>query len=273
MIGRKSIVGLSLLCALALCAFAASSASAAWQTATNTTAYTCGRVGVGDFEDAHCDRRVTAGTGSYGHELIPVGETTEVEFSNTKTKNNTTEAEPTVLTGTAFGVALTITCKKTEPDTSLTSWLKNVGSGTTHDVEGTIAVDFTECTVSLANCTVTEPITVAALVHGVEEPAKGAMALEFEPDPTVSTHFFVLKFSGTKCVFNGQSLNFDGSFKATGNTTEPATGRYTGATSVLEGGNEMSSLTFAGNAATLTGKFTTKMAGETGNPISLTTVT
>ena len=83
MIGRRATVGLSLLCALAFCAFAAQSASAA--KAVNTTAFTCVEGATKDFSDAHCDTKVTAGTGQYGHVVIPQGTTTEVVGENTTT--------------------------------------------------------------------------------------------------------------------------------------------------------------------------------------------
>jgi hypothetical protein len=88
MIGRRAVVGLSLLSALLFCAFAAQSASAALKTSTNTTGFTCvkGVTEKGDFKDEHCDE-TNVGKGAFKHELIPLNTTTEVEFSNEKSQN------------------------------------------------------------------------------------------------------------------------------------------------------------------------------------------
>jgi len=84
MIGRRAVVGFSLLCLLSFSAFAATSAPAALKTSNNTTAFTCVKGGgQKDFKDVHCDEAVTAETGEFGHELIPLNTTTEGEATNT----------------------------------------------------------------------------------------------------------------------------------------------------------------------------------------------
>jgi hypothetical protein len=97
MTGRRTIVGLSLLCALFVCAISASSASA------GTTAFTCVPVPSGaQFTDEHC---LTKGTGKgFIHEEITVGTTTEITSTNDKTGT----PEPAVLHSILGGIEFTI---------------------------------------------------------------------------------------------------------------------------------------------------------------------
>jgi hypothetical protein len=263
MIGRKSIVGLSLFSALLFCAFAAQSASAAWPNAKNLTAYTCTNEGehTADFSDPHCDKSVTPGTGEYGHIVIPVGQTTEIETSNILTGE---EREAAVLETTVLLNKVKISCSKVTPDTATTSWIKNVGSGTEHQVEGTSAVEFSECvtTGNGTGCTVNEPITLPTFFHGVEN--EGKMALEFTPDPAGGA-YLTLKFTGAKCVVKEAEVT--GSARGTGASVSGG-----GATLEFKGADE--ELTFKGGTNTsFTAKFTTKMAGVNGKAITITTPT
>ena len=87
MIGRRAVVGLSLLCALAFSAFAAQSAVAV----KGTTAFTCepAKEGAG-FSDEHCEKAVGAGA-SFKHSEIKPGVKTQLSVSNNETggKNST----------------------------------------------------------------------------------------------------------------------------------------------------------------------------------------
>jgi len=259
----KSIVGLSLLSALLLCAVAAQSAQAAWEPATNLTAYTCVPGGGGlDFTDAHCDHQVTPGTGSFGHEKIANGVKTEIETSNKQTASETTAAQPAVLKSTILGNAVTITCKKVEPDTNATSFIINEEpSAEKHNAHGTSAVNFTECNVEGNGkaCSVAEPITLKTLFEGVEEPNTKGMAIEFKPDPA-GEPYVTIKFTGT-CLLSEAKVT--GLARGTGSGT-------TGGGATLEFKPEDEELFFAGVKATFEGKFTTRMAGG-GNPITFTT--
>jgi hypothetical protein len=74
---RKPLVGLSVLCALVLCAVAAPSA-----TAKGTTGYTCKKVELGAaFSDEHCTKDAEGGKG-FIHEEIPEEESLEVSAVN-----------------------------------------------------------------------------------------------------------------------------------------------------------------------------------------------
>ena len=83
MIGRRAVVGLALLCALAFSAIAASSALAVEE----TTAYTCVET-PGDFSDAHCK---SGPPGKFSHVEITPETTTEIEFSNKELGASTKE--------------------------------------------------------------------------------------------------------------------------------------------------------------------------------------
>jgi hypothetical protein len=258
MIGRKSVLGLALISVLAICAIGAQGASAAWETAKHTTAFTCVKGGGSlDFAkgDSHCSgAQVTPGTGEYGHVTIASGTKTTVETSNETTGG---AREPSILTGSLFGVAVKITCNKTENGPN-ESYLENVLTGTDHDVVGTVSVNFRECTVTGngATCKVKEPVVTNSFVKAQEEPTTKNMALLFSPDPEGGA-YATIGFEGGCVVFSTEVKG-------------QARGTAEGATLNFKAEDE--ELTAFGSKATFTGKFTTKMSGG-GNPISLTTVT
>jgi hypothetical protein len=250
MIGRRSIVGLALLSVFAFCAFAAQGASAAWETATDTTAFTCVKGGGSlDFKDPDCTEPTTAGKGEYGH----------VKIGNEKTLIESSSSASSVLTGELLGAKVVITCKKTVPDAAAVNpnepFIENTETKepATMDLHGTSAVVFEECSVTGngPKCTVPS-ITLKTLFKGVKEPVTGNMAVQFEKD---GQEFFVnIKFTGTCLVPEA---------KVKGIARGTVNGAY------LEFKAEDEELTFAENPATFTGKFTTKMVG--GNAISITT--
>lgn len=83
MIERKNVASLALLAALVAMAVGAQSAAASFEPARSITAFTCAKnVGDEEFTDSHCDNRVGAFEGKFGHEEIPSGVTTEIEVSN-----------------------------------------------------------------------------------------------------------------------------------------------------------------------------------------------
>ncbi len=274
MIGRNATAGLALLCALLFSAFAVQSASAQVGThATNTTAFTCVAGGGNlDFSDAHCDTKVTAGTGTHGHQAISAGTKTDVEVTNNKTKNNTTESTVAKLNTTHLAVQVEVTCTVVK---SSNSFLENVEKEGKHTVEGTVKVEFTKCTVAKpANCTVKEPIETIAKAKGVEGLKFGAetkaMGLEFVQDE--GKNFAELTFEGEKCTFKGKTFPVTGSAIATGTPNPSQATKNSGATANYETGNEMDTLKFSTSNADFTGSFTTNMSGG-GSPISLTTAT
>jgi hypothetical protein len=280
MIGRRTAVGLSLLCALAFCAFAAQSALAA--KAKNTTAVTCVKGGgAKDFKDAHCDEKVTPETGQFGHVAFSLNATTEVEVNNSETKNNTTEPESAILKGTLAGAEAEVTCKTaTSEGAAKASWIENKehSAAKEHTFLGTVAVRFKECQVKKpAKCTVKEPIEVKSVIEGVEGLTFGAnkeaMGVEFKPDGEgESVPFAELTFEGAECALKGLTFQVLGTAIGTGTPIPTKENKHSGATTVFEAGNEMQKLTLGGKPATFTGKFTTRMTKKE-NPIALTTTT
>ena len=151
MIGRRTTAGLTLLCALMFCAFAAQSALAQKGThATNTTAFTCVKVGAnkGDFKDEHCDEKVGEGKGSFAHKEFPKSkDTTTIEVTNEKTSDDTTKAYSAILTAIHLGVNVEITCEIAKSKAGGKNWIQNVEKEGKHTVEGTVEVEFSKCKV------------------------------------------------------------------------------------------------------------------------------
>lgn len=266
MIGRRTVVGLSLLCALMFSAIAVQSASAA--KAVNTTAVTCVEGGTKDFSDAHCDTKVAAGTGKFGHAAIANDTTTEIEVDNSETGG---VKDPAVLAGKAFGAATEITCT----GVSGTGTLHNVESSGKHTVTGTVTVNYTGCTVNKpAKCIVAEPIVVKAIAEGVEglAPEGKGMGVEFGPDESKNFTQITFKNKGAEsCSLNEKTLNVEGSATATG--IPASTEKHSGATADFDHAKNtaLGKLLFGGVAAGFENTGTVKMKG--GGPIALTTTT
>ncbi|HET7445571.1 MAG TPA: hypothetical protein VFJ57_13035, partial [Solirubrobacterales bacterium] len=98
----RSVLGIAVLFALALSAFAASSASA-----SGATAFTCVSGGSA-FEGAHC--LSGPGAKSFKHETIPVETQTTGTATNANTAESTTAASSQTLKGTISGVKTAVTC-------------------------------------------------------------------------------------------------------------------------------------------------------------------
>lgn len=265
MMGRRAAVGLSLVCSLLICAFAAQTAFGA--AATNTTAVTCTEgAGSKDFSDAHCDTSVGAEKGKFGHTALKAGESIEVSVTNAKTQNNTTEANPAIQKGSLFGVKSEITCKTVSGSGSL----ENKESGKEHKITGSITAEFTSCTVNKPagfGCKVKEPITVKSSVEGVEGlgAGKNEMGLEFKPSEGETFAEITL----TSCIFAG-------TFKVTGTaigTGNPApTAKHSGTTNVFTNAMTKETLKMAGAAAEISSA-TTVTTKTGGSPVALTTTT
>lgn len=284
MIGRKAVIGLSLLSALLFCAFAAQSASAALETSDNTTAFTCVSVpGTGDFEDEHCDNTDPQGDGNWDHELIPLDTTTEIDATNEKVTNSTKDSEPAVLSGTVFGVKSEISCATVKNKTDESTIHNTEPVKGQHTFTGTVVVQYSKCTVlKPAKCAVSEPIVATATLHGVEglegpTGEKNAMGVEFVGHGENET-FATIEYKNKgeeKCALNGQKFKVQGKVIATSGptTTEDQEDPESGATLVFTPEHKMQELTLGGNPATFTSIVTPKMAGAGGKAITLTTTT
>jgi len=259
----RTTIGLALLGALALCAFAAQGAIAA--EAKNTTAVTCvSGGGEKDFSDAHCDTNVGAGKGSFGHTAIAVGTKTSIYLTNAGTKNNTTEATNAVLKGTVFGVSLEITCKTAEGSGNLKN---EEPSSKVHRVRGEVSVEFSNCTVNkpAVGCKV-QPLQLIAPIESVEGlgAGKNEMGLEFWGSLFVQVIL-------SECFMAGV-YDVTGVAIATG--TPSNTGKFSGSTNVFTNAMTKETLKLAGNSAEFSSTLTMSMLDLIGgNPIALTTAT
>jgi hypothetical protein len=277
MIGRRAVLGLSLLSALMFCALAAQGASAA--EAKNTTAVTCIEVANGFFEDAHCDVKLPSATGHFEHaELTGTIEgKTDIHVTNEKTAEKTTKSTPVTTKFVFGGVEVHIICKKvvTDPSTP-TSWIANTGTGSEHKVEGTIAINIEECeVVKPVNCKVKEPKTLHAKFKGVEElgASKNEMGLEFVPNE--GTIFNAITFEGEKCVLKGKTINVEGTAIGTSGSGSQ-TAKHHGATVVFTAAMTKETLKVGGKAAEFVATFTLSMVNKEGItewPIAFTTTT
>jgi hypothetical protein len=271
MIGRKAVIGLSLLSALLFCAVVAQSAAAA--AATNTTAFTCVKQAGGKFNDAHCDNKVS---GEFEHVAIS-GTTEKVAATNENVTNETKSSEPAVLKGTVPGGKTQIECTKVKNEVENSS-LTNSESEKKHKLTGKARTEFSTCTVvEPKKCTVKEPIVSNATVEGLEgltgpKGEANAMGGEFKGSGLEET-FAEITYEGAECALKGQTFKVKGSAIATsGPTTESAqNNQWSGATLVFTPKFSMQTLKLGANAAEFSGIFTSTMSG--GNPIALTTVT
>ena len=270
MIGRRAAVGLSLLCTLVLYTLAAQSASAA--KAVNTTAVTCveGK-GELDFSDAHCDSKVTAGTGKYGHVAVPVNETKSIDGTNKGTGGITT---PIVLKGKVFGAAAEITCS-TMTTTTGASAVHNVETEKKHTMTGNGTAVFTNCSVQKPlKCDVQEPIEAAATFEGVEGlgPEKNTMGVEYVGENKGTFATITFQNNGAEsCSLAGKSGSIEGSVIGTSNVSP--SGKWTGATITFSAANEMEKLLFGGSNAEVNLTATPTGTGGGAHPIPITTTT
>jgi hypothetical protein len=256
MTGRKAIAGLSLLCALFVSAFSASSALAT----EGTTAFTCGPVATGaKFSDEHC---LTSGSGSgFVHTEIAVGTETAVVGSNEKTASETAAATPGIFKAILSTIPVTITCKKTSSEGTLTN---HPGPPMTASGPGTATASECETVIegTKKNCKVKEPIVgsanITTVVEGTEMYVKatGAGAGEVFVSITFENN------GAETCPKGITSLN---PYKVTGS----AIGTPNGATIESKEKEPHSTLKLGGNTAEAIGVGTLRRKG--GNPIVLTT--
>jgi hypothetical protein len=273
MIGRKAVVGLSLLLALFCSAFVAQSASAA--VAKNTTAFTCVKGGgQGDFKDAHCDEKVAAGKGEYGHVAVEPGKTTTAVITNEKTKNGTTETTPTTFKGTAFGAKLEGSCQTVNGEGTFKNEEPEPG---VHTGSGTGTIKATNCKVDKPlKCTVKEPLEIPGLGTPVEGlgAGKNEMGAELKPASGEIFSSVTLENKGEEiCPLAGKPLEVKGTAIAT--STLAPTEIHTGATAVLTNAMTKETLSLGGKPVEVSGTSTVRpvVEGKVQNPLSSTTVT
>jgi len=273
MIGRKALVGIPLLCALAFCAFAAQSASAF--PAKNTTAFTCvPGGGLKDFADQHCDLPVVGGGGAFGHQPIPLNQTTEVTVTNAKTLNATMESSPTFFKFEFAGKLVEITCKTVHGLGTIHNMEPQLGE---HKVTGTLTIQASECKVlKPMKCMIKQPIEYKTEFEGVEGlgPEANTHGIEFKPHVEGGGPLIEVTFVGPECPLKGKVAPINGTMVATGAPSPKE--RHSGATLVFTPEMTKETLKVEGKPAEKAGTLTMRMApvgGVEQHPISFTTVT
>jgi len=260
MIGRRSVIGLSLLCALLLSAIGVANASAA-----GTRAFTCkpGSTLPG-FKDEHCTEAAkSASEVKFVHSEIPPGTATKFKATNNET-GTTTSLQ--ILKGTLAGVEVELSATGAVAEGTITNKevsgvMQNIGEGITVKYTGVKVTKPAGLGCKVKNEELTTNSLKSTTAEGTTPATTGAVF-----SPTSGTEFISIPLEG--CSVEGLNKAFP--------VTGSATGDPHGAT--LEFTKESTkNLVFGGAAASLTGKITTRMAPTTPpteeNPITYTTTT
>jgi hypothetical protein len=250
MMGRKSVIGLAVLCALVFSAITVASAFAA-----PGRAWTCKKGGPNQFNDEHC---INGTGGEYGHVAIANGlPKTTIVGTNAKTASGTVAAEVSKLKAKIAGIATEVQCT----GVSGTGELENSAGS----VSGSGQITYSGCTVTLPagrECAITggeiktKPLaaTTAGLTNNNE--------LKFEM-AAGETEFASIPIKGCK-----ENSPPEGNYPVAGSLIATTSGATT--TTVHSTITAQNTLTFGGNAAGLQGALTISMSGAGGNPIVLT---
>jgi hypothetical protein len=256
----KTVVGLTLLCALILSALGVPSALAAG----GPTLVTCKKGGTTlDFRRAHCASadKVPALTGEFSHFKVENGVATTLTGTNAATKNETKEAEHVDLTSTIAGVEIETTCTTA----AMTGEAENrEPSNETHEIVGRNIV------ITFSGCTMPKP---AGQECKVKEGKITTNSLKFASiedwvvlTPTTGTTLWTKTIEGCKTGALNGAKNATGSIKAVPNGATWAVNITKNAESTVEFGGQKAGLLFS---LTVRGK---KVGGsEVAEPLSVTT--
>ena len=148
MLGRKTLIGLSVLCALLVSAFAAQGASA-----LGTTAHTCkevnqGTEGAKTWKDKHCKEEGVGANGAFKHVLITNNTKTEIIGDDLNTAGEHTGA---ILKSTVAGSAIELVATSVSGSGSMT----NTESGGEMIASGEGKLKYSGVTEKLLGCKVT----------------------------------------------------------------------------------------------------------------------
>jgi len=244
MIGRRSIIGIAVLCAAAFSAIAVANASAAQR------AWSCQNIGV-SYKDPHCTTFVGTG-GSFSRiNNIENGKATKITGTNAKTASETTAAAPSILKGALSGVETELQCT----GLSGTGELTNAEAS----VSGTGVITYTGCSVTKPSgkgCKVNEAKVVTKKLAATTV-GQAANNLKFTPNE--GTEFASIKIESC----SNEALN--NTFPVTGSLVATTSGATT--TTTHAGITTQNTLKFGGVKAGLEGSLTISMEG--GDPIVL----
>ena len=251
--GRRAIVGLCLLCAMAFSAIAAQSAVAA----KGTTLFTCTEAAeTKTFGSGDCN---TAGA-KFGHVEVPQGVTTHVALKNTSVVK---------LKTTIGGTAVTL---ETNTMTG-TGSVKNVLSGKEHWIQGSeIKLKGSGVTVSPISCGVSGVPGGAGVIEtkalkGTTQTELMAIKLEAESGTTLAEW----EWTGATCPFTGIA-KLVGSISCVPSGAElVCSHEEMTASKTLRNGSAAGPVTGMEGRVTITGGEGTAAEGKATNPLSATT--
>jgi hypothetical protein len=259
MISRSSVIGIAVLFALVVSAFAAASASAV---ENPFRAYTCEPVSSGrQFSDEHCKTEASgAGTG-WKHTLITaektpiIGNTLATTDEGTGHTNAHTASK---LHGTIAGVETEVQCTLTNGTGELTNAAASVtGNG---------VIEYVECTVTKPegrNCVVTGGVITTKKLR--------ATTVGQEANKVKFSAFEGTQLAGIPIAGCLENIPPAGNYPVTGSLVATATGATL--TTTGAGATAQGTLRLGGQVAGLEGAFTIRMKLEAGkeiNPITLT---
>lgn len=239
----RTILGIAVLCALALSAFFAASAQA------EQSVYTC-RHEPGPREDPHC-RVAAVGTGTYN--TIWGGlEATGYSATNLKTTEETTASTTTKLKGNIAGIATEVQCTSV----SATGELQN----TEHGTNGTGVISY-------SGCSVTAPAGRSCVVKGgkittasLKATTVGQVEANLKLSPASGTEFTKIALEGCK-----ENKPPAAEYPVTGSVTTSTTGAT--AFTTEEAVTKEGTLAFGGNKAGIEGAVT--LESKEGTPLLL----
>jgi hypothetical protein len=202
MIGRKTVIGLTMLCALLVSAFAAQSASA-----VASTAHTCKLGGTGTtnaatFSDEHCKVKAAGQTGAYKHIGIAPSTTTEIIGTDVTTAPARSGA---TLKATVAGSAIELVAKEVHG----TGSMENLAAPEMQ-AAGFGEIKYTNVTENLLGCKVTGKPGGAGVVETKKLAAStlgAGMGLKFTPQE--GTLFAELEL--TECIIGPITIKVFGS--------------------------------------------------------------
>jgi hypothetical protein len=184
----KAVIGLCVVCAMAIGVVGAQGATAAIK---GTTGFTCKPTTLGGagFSDAHCKTAVASGA-KFEHVAIPENVKTEGRVTNEKTASETTASTPTRLLTVIAGVVLELQANKTE---GLATGMNTKNGSGEHVIEGVGTTTYSEVTV-------TKPAGKGCKVPGGKITTKElrgiSTGMEGKLEPVVGTEFMTITVEG-----------------------------------------------------------------------------
>jgi hypothetical protein len=279
MIGRRAIIGVVLLAAIALNAISASSAMAVVK---YTTAVTCLEVKPTEstvgFKDEHCTEGTTGTSAKWIHKSIPSEKATSLKVTNNETMSKTVTARlKSKLEGKAFEIEAGgfQSCNNEKEKTQITNWPEDEKLKLPPEASGPYCGEYTNVLVKEpAKCEVAKKVVVlnaGSFGTRVEAPGGGEeeMWVQFGSGEKPLATF---EFTGAECALNKKIVEVKG-FPRANVQTEGET-KLLGATlkfTTKETGNQ---LKVGAEKAEFEGTFTPRMTPEVGvpeSPIALTT--